>query len=240
MGAATAVAMLGFHLAAPRPTPGVVSESAEEAGSPTYLEPPGVSRAQPLSEHRPPESAVQPPPATVEPLPLTGDSRFWGLGADELSLPIGGLRAEDLHDTFKEARGGGERTHEALDIMAPRGTPVLAMVDGPVKKLFDSKAGGLTVYQFGTDETYCYYYAHLDRYAGGLAEGKTLQRGEVLGYVGSTGNASPDAPHLHLGIYRLGPEKNWWQGTPVNPFPILKRLAERQNREAKASIPSGS
>ena len=147
-----------------------------------------------------------------------------------MSLPIAGLGPEDLYDSFEEARGGGDRSHEALDIMAPRGTPVQAMVDGPVKKLFESKAGGLTVYQFGADETYCYYYAHLDRYADGLIEGKVLKRGEVLGYVGSTGNASPDAPHLHLAISRLGQEKNWWEGIPVNPYPILKRLAERQRR----------
>lgn len=204
--------------------------SEEEADRyPEYLNPPSVSRNPMAHEPRGDAPAAASPPATGERSKLTGNSRFWGLGADELSLPITGLQPKDLYDTFEEARGGGERTHEALDIMAPRGTPVLAMVEGPVKKLFESNAGGLTVYQFGPDETYCYYYAHLDRYAEGLFEGKVLKRGELLGYVGSTGNASPDAPHLHLAIFRLGPEKNWWEGTPVNPYPILKRLAERES-----------
>jgi peptidoglycan LD-endopeptidase LytH len=105
--------------------------------------------------------------------------------------------------------------------MAARGTPVLATADGKVVKLFTSKPGGLTVYQFDPDERYAYYYAHLDRYAEGLAEGQTLRRGDLVGYVGSTGNASPDAPHLHFAIFRLGPERQWWKGTPVNPYPFL-------------------
>jgi murein DD-endopeptidase MepM/ murein hydrolase activator NlpD len=230
MGAATMIAMLGFHLAAPQKTPReiVTGESVghRDRDSPVYREPPSVSREQ-LPEPGA-DGSAEPPPA-VELSPLIGDSRFWGLGADELSLPIAGLRPEELYDSFEEARSRGERTHEALDIMAQRGTPVLAMVNGPVKKLFNSKAGGLSVYQFGSDAAYCYYYAHLDRYAEGLLEGKMLKRGDVLGYVGSTGNASPDAPHLHLAIYRLGPEKNWWEGTPINPYPILKRMAERQS-----------
>jgi peptidoglycan LD-endopeptidase LytH len=135
-----------------------------------------------------------------------------------------------VQDTFDQGRDDGERRHEAVDIMQPRGTPVLAMTDGPVKRLFDSKPGGLTVYQFGTDEAYCFYYAHLDHYAEGLKEGMVLNRGDVLGYVGTTGNAAPDAPHLHLAIFRLGPEKNWWEGTPINPYPILIRLIERADR----------
>lgn len=226
MGAATVIGMLGLHLAAPEAAPpdAIGTGSSREA----FSEPPSV---QMLPEPRPVQPSIPaPPPATGQPSAITEDSRLWGLGANQLSLPIAGLRPEDLYDSFEEARGGGDRSHEALDIMAPRGTPVRAMVDGPVKKLFESKAGGLTVYQFGADETYCYYYAHLDRYADGLIEGKVLKRGEVLGYVGSTGNASPDAPHLHLAISRLGQEKNWWEGIPMNPYPILKRLAERQRR----------
>jgi murein DD-endopeptidase MepM/ murein hydrolase activator NlpD len=230
MGAATLIAMLGFQLAVPQgPPPGEVMSEREADRIAPYVHPPGVSakEATPKSSNEP--GPMPPPPATGRPSKITGDARFWGLGADELGLPITGLKPEDLYDTFKETRGGGERTHEALDLMAPRGTPISAMVDGPVKKLFESKAGGLTVYQFNMDETYCFYYAHLDRYAEGLVEGKVLRRGELLGYAGSTGNASPDAPHLHLAIFRLGAEKNWWEGTPVNPYPILKRLAERES-----------
>ena len=157
---------------------------------------------------------------------MPGGSRYWGVGA-ELVPPLADLRPAQLIDTFDEARGGDSgRKHEALDIMAPRGTPVLAMTTGPVKKLFESQQGGLTVYQFDRQEVYCFYYAHLDRYAAGLAEGVVLQRGEVLGYVGSTGNAHPENPHLHLAISRLGPEKKWWEGTPINPYPIVRRLIE--------------
>lgn len=141
--------------------------------------------------------------------------------SDALLLPVAGIAASQLSDTFNDARGGGTRVHEALDIMAPRGTPVLAAVDGKVEKLFDSDAGGLTIYQFDPTGTYCYYYAHLDAYAPGLREGQVLKRGDVIGTVGSTGNANPDGPHLHFAIFLLGPEKRWHEGTPVNPYPLL-------------------
>jgi murein DD-endopeptidase MepM/ murein hydrolase activator NlpD len=125
-----------------------------------------------------------------------------------------------LIDTFNEMHDGHK--HEALDILAPRGTPVLAVAEGMVVKLFTSKLGGLTVYQFDDSRTYCYYYAHLDRYAAGLKENTLLRMGEVLGYVGSTGNASPEAPHLHFAVTRLGPDKEWWRGTAIDPLPLLR------------------
>jgi murein DD-endopeptidase MepM/ murein hydrolase activator NlpD len=143
---------------------------------------------------------------------------------DELGLPLAALRSSEVFDTFHQARDGGERKHEAVDLMAPRGTPILAMTKGVIKKLFNSKPGGLTVYQFDDDEKYCYYYAHLDRYADGLEEGEVMERGGLIGFVGSTGNAPESAPHLHLAIFRLGSDKRWWEGTPINPYPILKRL----------------
>jgi peptidoglycan LD-endopeptidase LytH len=136
-----------------------------------------------------------------------------------LIVPVQGVRAQDLRDDFDEVRGG--HRHEAIDIMAPRGTPVLSAGEGKVVKLFLSKPGGLTVYQFDESRTYCYYYAHLDRYAAGLQEGALLRKGEVLGYVGSTGDASPDAPHLHFAIFKLGLEQRWWEGTPIDPFGLL-------------------
>jgi murein DD-endopeptidase MepM/ murein hydrolase activator NlpD len=135
-------------------------------------------------------------------------------------LPVAGIKPAQLTDTFTQARGTG-RLHDAIDIMAARGTPVLAAVDGKVEKLFTSKQGGLTIYEFDPAATHAYYYAHLDRYAAGLVEGMPLKRGDVIGYVGSTGNANPDAPHLHFAIFELGPEKHWWQGTAINPFPLL-------------------
>ena len=137
-----------------------------------------------------------------------------------LLLPVSGVKPEQLVDTYTQARSGG-RVHDAIDIMAPRGTPVLAAIDGKVEKLFTSNLGGLTIYEFDPSATYVYYYAHLDHYADSLVEGKPLHRGDVIGYVGSTGNANPDAPHLHFAIELLGPEKHWWQATAVNPYPLL-------------------
>lgn len=138
-----------------------------------------------------------------------------------LVIPVVGVRPNALSDTFSDARSGG-RVHDAIDIMAARGTPVIAVADGKVVKLFNSKQGGLTLYQFDPSTTYAYYYAHLDSYASGIVEGRQVRRGELIGYVGSSGNASPDAPHLHFAIFVLGPEKNWWQGTAVNPYPLLR------------------
>jgi peptidoglycan LD-endopeptidase LytH len=148
-----------------------------------------------------------------------------GAGGDEvlfereLQFPVHGAPRAALRDNFDEGRGG--RKHEALDIMAPRGTPVVAVDAGRIAKLFTSAAGGITVYQYDREEKYVYYYAHLDRYADGIAEGRWLERGETLGYVGSTGNAKRDAPHLHFTIFRLGADKRWWKGTAVNPYPYL-------------------
>src|SRR6185369_13629137 len=123
-----------------------------------------------------------------------------------LIIPVTGVKPGALLDTFSDARGEG-RVHDAIDIMAAKGTPVIAADDGKVVKLFTSKQGGLTVYQFDPSTTYAYYYAHLDSYAPGVVEGKQLRRGDLVGYVGSSGNASPDAPHLHFAIFILGPEK---------------------------------
>jgi murein DD-endopeptidase MepM/ murein hydrolase activator NlpD len=138
----------------------------------------------------------------------------------DLAMPVDDVEPDDLRDTFSEARGGS--VHEALDIMAPRGTPVRAVRDGHIEKLFTSKAGGLTIYQFEPSNTYVYYYAHLDRYVPDLREGQAVDKGDVIGYVGSTGNASPDAPHLHFAVFRLTSERQWWKGAPLNPYPLLK------------------
>ena len=105
-------------------------------------------------------------------------------------------------------------------MLAARGTPVIAVAEGTVRKLFTSDRGGLTVYQFDPENAYSYYYAHLDRYADGLAEGKHLNQGDLVGYVGTSGNAPANTPHLHFTIFRLGPEKRWWEGTPINPYPL--------------------
>ncbi len=137
----------------------------------------------------------------------------------DLLIPVSGLSPSSLVDNFNEVHNG--HRHEALDIMAARGTPVVAVDEGNVVKLFNSKQGGLTVYQFNNTRTWCFYYAHLDRYAQELKEGTLLRKGDILGYVGSSGNASTNAPHLHFTIFKLGPEKRWWHGTPVDPYPLL-------------------
>ncbi len=138
-----------------------------------------------------------------------------------LTLPVQGIKREQLQDTFNDMRGSSRR-HEALDVLAPRNTPVLAVEDGTIAKLFLSDAGGITIYQFDPSSAYAYYYAHLERYADGLKEGQPVKRGQVLGYVGTTGNAPRDTPHLHFAIFQLGEDKKWWQGTPIDPYSVLK------------------
>jgi murein DD-endopeptidase MepM/ murein hydrolase activator NlpD len=136
-----------------------------------------------------------------------------------LLLPVQGIRPQELRDSFAEGRAG--HIHEAIDILAPRNTPVLAVEAGRLVKLFVSRQGGNTLYQFDPSETYAYYYAHLERYAPGVREGDLLRRGQVIGYVGTSGNAPPDTPHLHFAIFRLTGEKQWWHGTAIDPFPVL-------------------
>ena len=135
-----------------------------------------------------------------------------------LEIPVEGIDRKTLRDTFAEGRAG--HVHEAIDILAPRGTPVVAVEDGRIEKLFNSARGGLTIYQFDPGGAFCYYYAHLDRYAPGLKEGQTVRRGQILGYVGTSGNAPPQTPHLHFTIFKLTDDKRWWQGAPINPFPL--------------------
>ena len=137
----------------------------------------------------------------------------------QLLMPVTGVDPAQLRDNFSETRGGN-RSHAAIDILAPRDTPVVAVADGKVAKLWKSVPGGITIYQFDASGSYCYYYAHLDRYAPDVTAGRVLRKGDVIGYVGSTGNAAPEAPHLHFSIFRLGIEKRWWEGTAINPFPL--------------------
>jgi len=137
-------------------------------------------------------------------------------------IPVAGVTANQLSDTFSDSRAGGARLHQALDIMAPHGTPVIAAAAGTVEKLFHSNAGGNTIYVRSPDRATIHYYAHLDRYADGLHEGQTVTQGETLGAVGSTGDASPDAPHLHFEIMRTTPDAKWYEpSTSIDPYPIL-------------------
>jgi murein DD-endopeptidase MepM/ murein hydrolase activator NlpD len=189
------------ELQAPVPNPADFSAPAQSGPA---VVPPPVDSIIPGGEA---DRAVMPPRAGI---PAPG----------RLAVPVAGVKVNELHDTFQEKRDGHK--HEALDIPAARGTPVLAADEGNVVKLFTSKEGGLTVYQFDNSGTWCYYYAHLDHYAPSLREGSLLRKGDTIGYVGTTGDAPPDAPHLHFAIFRLGPEKHWWQGTAIDPLPLLK------------------
>ena len=183
--------------------------------------------AAPASGEATPPARVLSPTIPASSLALTvtptSAARFFGtLEGRTLVIPVVGARPIDLRDSFDEARGA--RRHEAIDILAPRGTRVVAVDEGKVEKLFTSRQGGLTVYQFDRDGTHAFYYAHLDRYAEGLTEGTYLRRGDPVGYVGATGNAPPGTPHLHFAIFELGAEKRWWTGKPMDPYPLLMKV----------------
>ncbi|HEX8271328.1 MAG TPA: M23 family metallopeptidase [Longimicrobiaceae bacterium] len=158
--------------------------------------------------------AEDPPPAAAAPAADAGSDAG-------LLIPVQGVGAASLVDTYEQARGQGRR-HDAIDIAAPRGTPVLASADGAVLKLFRSERGGITLYQLAPDRRTVYYYAHLDRYAPGMAEGRALRRGEVLGYVGDTGDAEPGNYHLHFEVTTTADPARYWGGVPRNPYPLLR------------------
>ena len=207
-------------IGAPKPAPAASTSVAAPnvAGEPLDTPPPDVI-AEPVvpAEVIAPiatETAPPPPVAANEP-PSMRDAD----APRPMIIPVAGVPRSAMRDMFNETRGN--RRHEAIDILAPTGTPVIATDDGVVKKLFTSKPGGLTVYQFDPDQRFCYYYAHLDRYAPGLHEGQLLHRGDVLGYVGTTGNAPKGTPHLHFALIRLDKDRRWWKGTYVNPYPLL-------------------
>ena len=144
------------------------------------------------------------------------------VGPAGLAIPVAGIKAKQLSDTFTQARAGGARVHDAIDIMAAEGTPVIAATDGTVEKLFFSQGGGgITAYVRSPDQKWTYYYAHLQSYAPGLAEGQQIKRGQAIGRVGHTGNANPAGPHLHFAINQMQPGEKWYQGTPINPYPLL-------------------
>src|SRR3990170_5578919 len=144
------------------------------------------------------------------------------VGPAGLALPVIGVKPNQLIDTFTQARACGSRVHDAIDIMAPEGAPVVAATDGVVEKLFFSQGGGgISIYVRSPDQRWSYYYAHLQGYAPGLKEGQRVRRGQLLGRVGHTGNASPEGPHLHFAVNRMEPGWKWHQGAPINPFPLL-------------------
>ena len=141
-----------------------------------------------------------------------------------LRVPIDGISIESFKGGFSELRGN--RLHEGVDIVVPRGTPIHAVEDGTIAKLFFSQFGGITIYQFEDDGLLCFYYAHLQRYADGLHDGQHVSQGEVLGYVGTSGNAPPGTPHLHFEVSELNRDRKWWQGRPLDPYLVFKERGE--------------
>ncbi len=192
------------------PTPNATPQASPPANAtPTDASPTPTPTPTPQSQ-----SPTQTPPQGAG-----GDAT---LASMRLLLPVQGLRPEELRDTFTDSRSEG-RVHDAIDIMAPRNSPVLAAADGRVVKLFRSVKGGVTLYQLAAaDEHVVLYYAHLERYADGLAEGHFARRGETIAYVGDTGNASPGNTHLHFQLYRVTDPKHFWTGDNINPYPLLR------------------
>ena len=229
---AASSAIVGFIAGAA--TMAILVVIGERRGANSPSDEPGTSAASGTRPASSPEVSVEPtkktgepPPVLPPPAPSPGAAP--GLHADPLAelqqrrleLPVQGVTKTMLHSSFDEMRGGS-RKHEAIDILAPLNTPIFAVEDGTIAKLFRSDAGGITVYQFDPSNTYVYYYAHLDHYATGLAEKNRVTRGQVIGYVGVTGNAPKNTPHLHFAIYKLTEEKKWWQGTPIDPYLVLR------------------
>jgi murein DD-endopeptidase MepM/ murein hydrolase activator NlpD len=167
-----------------------------------------------------PSAPTAPSAAPISvPVPTTGS-----ISAPPLRMPIDHMDVETMKGGFHERRGS--RPHEAADLLAPRNTPVHAVESGTIAKLFVSKAGGLTIYQFDPSGQVCYYYAHLERYADGLREGRGVSAGEVIGYVGTSGNAPPNTPHLHFAVFELNGDREWWKGRAVDPYPLFKNRAK--------------
>lgn len=193
-------------------------DSVEEAHAPVLEADaarvaPGAAGPIPTTEERPGTTggaSIGPPPESPA-----------ELEARDLAIPVQGITPDQLHRSFDDMRGSTRR-HHAIDILAPRNTPVTAVEDGVIARLFFSKAGGITIYQFDPTERYCYYYAHLERFADGLREGERVRKGQVIGYVGTSGNASRSTPHLHFAVFRLTAEKRWWEGTPIDPYDVLR------------------
>ena len=192
---------------------------------------PDVAQKMPSAQESVDDKADIDSPIIQTPAATTGDAPHGAapsigppaseeLDGRDLLLPVEGVRPEQLTRQFGDPRGG--RRHEAIDILAPTGTPVKAVEDGRIARLFFSRAGGVTIYQFDPSERFCYYYAHLDRYADGLRENDKVRRGQVIGYVGTSGNAPKNTPHLHFAVFRLNSEKRWWEGTPIDPYDLLR------------------
>jgi len=198
------------------PSPTVVVETPPAAQTPTST--PSVT-VTPAAAETPPPQADQ---SAVNPAPLSGGSFPSFIGTLKLVIPVVGVRRDQLLDTFADARSEG-RVHDAIDIPAAAGTQVIAAADGEIIKLFQSDRGGTTIYQLSVDRKLVFYYAHLQRYADGIVAGKFVKQGEVIAYVGDTGNAGAGNFHLHFSIAVVADPKRYWEGTNINPYPLLRQ-----------------
>lgn len=162
------------------------------------------------------------PPSADEPAPKNDVQVNTMQPADKLVIPVVGIKPEELRDTFKDARSEG-RVHDAIDIMAKKGTPVIAAADGEIARFFDSERGGITIYQYSSDKKMIYYYAHLDKRAENLREKEFVKQGTIIGYVGDTGNAGVGNDHLHFAIWIIEDPQRYWDGVNINPYPLLKK-----------------
>lgn len=218
LAALTLLVALGIFLgwlSRRRNSPNVIrlSPPTQESSPVIYSSP--STDATPFPESSPAASpSVDGPGIQITPTPA--------VQASGLIIPVAGVRADQLLDTFSAARGDG-RVHDAIDIAAAQGTPVLAVANGKILKLFQSKAGGTTIYQLSSNEKFIYYYAHLDRYADGLHEGRIVTQGETIAYVGDTGNAGAGNYHLHFSIAETSDPKRYWEGVNINPYPLLRK-----------------
>ena len=206
---------------------GSIIENATGDGQRDTTRPADAAPSPPPTRTGPAEPGMETPVSeaarNAKPLDTEFSRQIDARAANELVIPVLNVRPSELSDTYTDSRGGGERLHEAIDIMAPTGTSVIAAGPGEVEKLFRSDAGGMTIYVRSPDGRTIHYYAHLDEYAQGLKEGQKVRRGQRLGTVGFSGNASPDAPHLHFAILQTTPDSEWWEpANAVNPYPLLK------------------
>ncbi len=208
----------------PHPATGSVADTSSPATAPLSNAPASDRRPQSSSRAETPVATAGSPVVKAAPAGGEPGGAVDMLRQRHLRVPIDGADPETFKGGFYEHRAGeGGHTHEAVDILSPRNTPVHAVEDGTIAKIFESKAGGHTVYQFDPTQRFCYYYAHLERYADGLHDGQPVKAGDVIGYVGTSGNAPPGTPHLHFAVSELGADKRWWQAQPIDPYPIFRR-----------------
>jgi peptidoglycan LD-endopeptidase LytH len=217
--AATLAALLAFFCAGV-----LVDWYLREHGPPRpAIEPAAPIDSTPSEQRANPRAATRISRSAARPVATSGD-----IPRGNRRVPIDSADVESWKGGFAERRDG--RPHEAVDILAPRNTPVHAVEDGTIAKLFVSKAGGLTIYHFDPSGQLCYYYAHLERYADGLREGQHVNKGDVIGYVGTSGNAPPNTPHLHFAVFQLDGERRWWKGTPIDPYEVFRRSSTTTER----------